>query len=196
MVIGSHNSWSYRRARRWWLRPFQFVARCQRVDIRRQYNDYGVRCFDLRIRFDADGDMEVAHGWMVYDVGGADVERDIEWLNQAGDCFVRVVHEVRTDRQRTRQSVKLFQRWCREAVERWPCIEFWCGRNLATWEKDYEFGDDPTCWEMYSSVCKPKWIDDWWPWLFARLNNKKILATIDSQEPRADILLIDYVDIR
>ena len=140
--------------------------------------------------------MEVSHGWMVYNVGGADVERDLEWLNQTGDCFVRVAHEVRTDRQRTQQSVKLFQRWCREAVERWPCIEFWFGRNLATWEKDYDFGDDPTCWEMYSSVCKPKWIDDWWPWLFARLNNKKILATIDSLEPSADILLIDYVDIR
>lgn len=196
MVVGSHNSWSYSRARRWWLRPFQFVARCQRVDVRRQYVDHGVRCFDLRIRFGEDGDMEVAHGWMVYDVGGADVERDLEWFNQTGDCFVRVVHEVRTDRQHTQQSVKLFQRWCREAVERWPGIEFWCGRNLATWEKDYEFGNAPTCWEMYSSVCKPKWIDDWWPWLFARLNNKKILATIDTHEPMADILLIDYVDIR
>ena len=50
---------------------------------------------------------------------------------------------------------------------------------------------EPTCSESYSSVCPPKIIDDWWPWLFAYLNNKKI----KEKGTNKDILLIDFVNI-
>lgn len=201
MVIGSHNSWSYLKATRWWLRPFQFTARCQRVDIRRQYTDYGVRCFDLRIRFDEYGYLQVAHGRIVYDIEEWVLEKDLKWLSMKGDCYVRVIHEIRRESEHTRWAVKMFQDWCRRAVDKYTGIQFWCGRNLADWIYDYDFGEEePTCWEVYASVCQPKWIDDWWPWWFAWRNNRKIFAATGSQHTgqdiRADILLIDYVDIR
>ena len=197
MVIGSHNSWSYRRALRWWLRPFQFVARCQRVDIRRQYVDYGVRCFDLRIRFDDDGRLQVAHGPMVYDISREELDADLAWIDSHGDCYVRVIHEARTVRQHSEVSVKGFVLWCREAMAKYQGIEFWCGRNLCDWTYDYSFGyPEPVCEERYSSVCPPKWLDDWWPWLYARLNNKWNIKEVQSMEPQPDILLIDYVNIR
>ena len=44
----------------------------------------------------------------------------------------------------------------------------------------------------YSSVRKPYLIDDWFPWLYARLQNKKVLK----KKIDADILAIDFVDIK
>ena len=52
MILGSHNSWSYLPVKQWYFTPFAFTARCQSIDIRTQYEKYGVRCFDLRVRFD------------------------------------------------------------------------------------------------------------------------------------------------
>ena len=51
MILGSHNSWSYLPPKHWWMWPIHFMAKCQRVDIREQYEKYGVRCFDLRVRW-------------------------------------------------------------------------------------------------------------------------------------------------
>ena len=49
---------------------------------------------------------------------------------------------------------------------------------------------DPTCEELYASVCPPCF-DDVWPWLFAWLNNSYIRL----QGTDKEVLLIDLVDI-
>ena len=167
------------------------MAKCQSVDIRTQYERFGVRCFDLRIRY-KDDCVQVAHGAMVYDISGAELVSQLRWMNEKGDCYVRLIHEVRTRKQYTEKAVENFRSAC-EAVERnYPNIRFWCGRNLYNWQKDYDFGKDPTCYEDYSSVSKPRWIDDWWPWLYAKFHNRKILA----KGTDCEILLMDYVNIR
>ena len=33
------------------MRPFSFTCKCQSKDIVTQYEKYGVRCFDLRLRY-------------------------------------------------------------------------------------------------------------------------------------------------
>ena len=196
MVIGSHNSWSYLRPRKWWMRLIAFAARCQRVDIREQYLKYGVRCFDLRIRFDEDGVPIVAHGIVEYLYGWEAISEELKWIDEKGNCYVRVLHEVRTSEQYTPAAVKNFEWMCATMEYYFPRIQFWCGRNLYNWDKDYEmFGeptDDPTCEETYGSVIKgKKWLYGWWPWLYARTHNKAIKAKGTDK----DILLIDYVDI-
>ena len=62
MILGSHNSWSYLTPRKWWMKLFRFVAQCQDYDIKTQYEQFGVRCFDLRLKFDVEGHTMVAHG--------------------------------------------------------------------------------------------------------------------------------------
>ena len=196
MEIGSHNSWTYLTPRRWWQRLLSFTARCQRVDIATQYEQWGVRCFDLRIRFGDNGRLQVAHGMFVYDINEARLLADLRYINNRGDCWVRVLNEVRTERAHTRQEVARFQEFCMQLVRNFPCISFWCGRNLADWGVDYCFvnerNPEPSCLEQYASVCPPKWIDDWWPWLFASRNNVDIVARGTDR----DILLIDFVDIQ
>lgn len=190
-ILGSHNSWSYLRPKRWWMWPFAFMARCQRYDIKTQYEKYGVRCFDLRIRF-VDGMLDVRHGIVAYNSPYANLRRSLEYLNDKKDVYVRVLNEARTKEQHDDYSIEKFRCQCKLWEMAFPNIKFWCGRNLYDWHKDYEFENYPSCEEKYCSVCKPRIIDDWWPWLYARLHNKKILREGTSE----DILLIDFVDIR
>ena len=193
MVLGSHNSWSYLRPRKWWMRLIAFAAKCQRVDIKTQYLKYGVRCFDLRIRFDKDVTLIVAHSIIEYAIERKSLMKELRWINQCGDCYVRVIHEVRTRGQYTVDSVKWFGRFCCFMQDAYPHIKFWCGRNLYDWKVDYQFeGEDPTCEETYGSVVPgKKWLYGWWPWLYAVTHNKAIKAKGTDK----DIMLIDYVDV-
>ena len=190
MVLGSHNSWSYLPVTRWWMRPFAFMARCQSLNIWQQY-DLGVRCFDLRIRSDRDGALQVAHGCVVYKIDLFKLDAWLGWLNKKGDVMVRVIHEVRTGRRYTDRERELFEDTVQYFVEKHPKIRFWCGRNLYNWKRDYDFINDPSCDEKYASVCPPRWIDDWWPWRFAKAHNHEIREAGTDK----DVLLIDFVEI-
>lgn len=190
-ILGSHNSWSYLKPKKWWMRPFAFVARCQSKSIVEQYTTYGVRCFDLRVRWNDNGEMVIAHGLMEYKYTREMLDADLRWLNAKKDCYVRVLHEVRNEKQYTMSSIFLFKYFCELVVKKYTNIHFWCGRNLYNWEYDYHFSDnEPTCTEKYSSVCPPKYLDDWFPWLYAKLNNVKIRK----QGTADNILMVDFVN--
>ena len=188
MILGSHNSWSYLKPKHWYHRPIAFMARCQSLTIQEQYQQ-GVRCFDLRIRYKK-WKLQVAHGNMVYDITEKQLKDDLEYIDSKGDCFVRILHEARTKKQ-YELSKPFFQSFCYTLNSDYPNIYWWCGRNLYNWQRDYNFDKEPSCEEKYSSVTSPA-LDDWWPWLYARLNNKMILAKGTDKE----ILLIDFVNIK
>ena len=190
MILGSHNSWSYLPVKRWWMKPIAFMARCQNIDIRKQY-EMGVRCFDLRIRY-VKWKLQVAHGIIVYDITEEQLMDDLEFLDSKGDCMVRILHEVRSEEKYTAQAVDNFRVRCSFLVAVCPNIRWWCGRNLYNWQKDYDFGDDPYCDEKYGSVSDLKWLYDWWPWLYARMHNRKILE----EGTDKDVLLIDFINLK
>ena len=187
MILGSHNSWSFRKPKKWWQRPFAFIGRCQRKNIRQQY-EAGVRCFDLRIRPEYDAHA-VAHGIFEY-CELFDVLGDLAFLNEK-QAYVRVIHEARKEKEYNDISINLFRLDCMDLERYFPEIKFWCGRNLFNWDVDYKFKYNPSCEENYSSVRKPRVIDDWWPWLYAKTHNRKILKKGTDK----DILLIDFVDM-
>ena len=192
MVLGSHNAWSYLSPRKWWMKLIGFTAQCQRKTIDVQYNDYGVRCFDLRLRFDADGKPMIVHGPVEYVYTPQDIQDDLKELNERENVSVRVLLDVRSERQYTQQQRDAFWNYCHELEMYYPNIKFWCGRNLYDWTINYNFLYFPTCIERYASVCKPRLIDDWWPHLFASRYNHGIIE----QGTDKDILLVDFVDIR
>lgn len=187
MVIGSHNSWSYLSPKKWWMKPFIFMAKCQDLSIIEQYN-LGVRCFDLRVKFP----FTVSHGFMDYKITWNQLMSDLKWLdrNSRGDIYIRVLHEVRNKKDYTTFNIESFRNFCTYIKNEYKDLKFWCGRNLYNWQVDYKFYYDPTCEEKYASVCNPKIIDDWYPRIFAKLNNKEIIK----QGTDKDILLIDFVN--
>ena len=177
--------------RKWWLKPFAFIAKCQNKNIFTQLSVYNVKCFDLRARFNKKGEIVISHGFMEYKYSKEELFNDLTLLNN-NECLLRILHEVRIKKQYTRESTEKFIALCEEIQTKFPKIKLWCGKNLYNWHVDYDFPYKPSCEEKYSSVCKPRYIDDWFPWVYARLNNKKNLK----KGTTSDILLIDYVNIR
>lgn len=191
MILGSHNSWSYLKAKKWWLRPFAFMAKCQSKDIFTQFHAYKVRCFDLRVRFSNIGELIIAHGFMEYAINENELFEQLKQLNAYSDVVIRVIHEARTSKQYAPNKVQSFKIFCEYLKKEFPKIKFWCGRNLYNWEYDYKFDDDFSCEENYSSVKAPRLIDDWFPWIYAKLNNKKIFKKGSDKR----ILLMDFVNL-
>lgn len=189
-LIGSHNSWSYLPVTKWWMKPLRFTAQCQDINIYSQYFDYNVRCFDLRVRFD-NNKLIVAHGIIEYKITESELYSTLQALNSYEDVCIRLIHEVRKEKDHTKERVNHFISFCSDIVERFPKIKFWCGMNLLPKQTvDFEFEYKPTCEEIYASVCKPRLIDDWWPRIFAKCNNKDIYKNGTNK----DILLIDFVN--
>lgn len=188
--LGSHNSWSYLPVKKWWMKPLRFTAQCQDVNIITQYSDYNVRCFDLRVRFDKHK-LIIAHGIIEYNISEQLFYSTLDLLNRFGDVSIRVVHEIRNKRQHTEERINQFITFCSQLEEKYPNIKFWYGMNLLSKQTiDYKFDYNPSCEEIYSSVCKPKLIDDWYPRWFAKNNNEDILK----KGTNKDILLIDFVN--
>lgn len=194
MILASHNSWSYLTPIKWWQKLLFFTAKCQRKTIVEQYNDYNVRCFDLRIRI-IDGIPYIVHNSFIYATLFSDyIMLTLSWLNDCGDVKIRIVHDVRREKDYDIFTVNTFCQTCYNLKLQFNKIQWWCGRNLYNWKEDYHFDYQPYCSEMYSSVRPPKIIDDWIPIIYAKLNNKKILKEAEKYEE--GILMIDFVDIK
>ena len=187
--LASHNSWSYLPPRKWWMYPLRFTAKCQSKDIKQQY-EMGVRCFDLRVRFHSE-EFVLVHGLMEYKTSKDDFIKDLFWLDEKGDVSIRVVLDIRR-KNRTLQGQKYsFQLFCKSLESWYKNIKFFNGQCLYDKETIHKFGNYPSCEERYASVCKPKLLDDWFPWMYAKLNNKKLKQMGTEKE----YLMLDFVNI-
>lgn len=194
MLIGSHNSWSYLRPRKWWMRLIGFTARCQRRDIYEQYEDYGVRCFDLRVRFRENGELVLCHGLVEYDYSYYGLLNELEWLNSRGTgVVIRLLLDLRgVDIGDVMYQEHCFNNFYNDVLKNFTHLRYILGRMLPSWKKVLVQLSDGSVCDAYSSVRSPKFVDDWFPWLYARLHNREIL----SRGTDCEILLIDFVDIR
>lgn len=204
MIIGSHNSMSYCKAKNKWLRPFTWMARCQKVDLNTQFYKYGVRYFDLRVHFTKGGRPEFRHGEMVW---AAMVYSTIQELDQyAGTVnepvYVRIILEQNMKSDDQVYQDKMFYMFCNDIQKWYDRLIFVGGRRKYDWELLYDFHtEEPTLDDKYSSTTNPFggkknsiWakIDDIWPWLYAKIHNKKNYKNGTDK----DVLFLDFVNIR
>ena len=211
-ILGSHNSLSYLRPNSILLWPFHFTARCQVVNIRAQYS-LGVRVFDIRLWFDKDGRPLVKHGWITFRCSVEKLSGILGWLNYKGDTSVRLILEtppflLTPDPLAVMTEKKFyFTTFCTTLINTFKRVKFFGFRDKKTWETilDDRTNDEPVLIDRYRSTTsiftgkplKPRgwrrkvgFIDDLFPWLFARIWNKKI-----KKEVVGDILFLDFVDL-
>lgn len=193
-VLGSHNAWTFLTPKKWWMKLIRFTAKCQAYTIQGQYAIWKSRCFDLRVRFNDKGELVVAHGIIEYDYNKEQLIKDLTYLNEkTTTVYVRVIHEVRNNKQNTTQSIELFKQFCKEIETTFQHIKFFCGMDVMPQPTTlYNFNNNPTCQELYASVTKPYLLDDWFPWIYAITHNKKNIKKGTDK----DILLIDFVNIQ
>lgn len=175
--LGSHNSWTFAKSN--WLIP-PFWARCQKLDIKDQY-ELGVRVFDLRLRWNKKTNKwGVSHGKTFFN---ALYEDDLKWLDFKGDAYVRVMLEYNSKPKCSEEIEQGFIEKCRSLEFAYPNIRFWGGNVKYDFHRiAYRFNNEsPLVLDKYSSVTSLfksnnkflKIIDDWCPWFYARLENKK-----------------------
>lgn len=158
----SHNSWSYLPVRQWWLRPFRRLAQCQEVNLEEQLS-LGTAGFDLRVRFDSDGEPHFAHGLIEYE---GDVFEELLRLDIIARgvadivChkYVRVLLEttpLMSEHQRAYQKAR-FWSFCDLCKDRYRHLTFWGGWPRDEWRsKVYAFGTvEPNVHEEHASVSR------------------------------------------
>lgn len=184
MILGSHNSMTYLKPKKWYLYPFQFMARCQSKSIEEQYEKYGVRLFDIRISYNKNKEIEFRHGLMAYK---GCVHSIFKWLNsQKESVKVRLLLEVSKE---DKEKEELFKQDCGTFQKLYPNIQFYGGVRKFDWKCLYDFNPEPfTVTEIYSSYQLPK-LDDLFPYLYAKRHNEKAKLL------NVDYLMIDFVQI-
>lgn len=95
----------------------------------------------------------------------------------------------------------LFYEFCEYCLANYKNIRFFGGNRKYDWKVVYNFPEEPKLDDKYSSTTnifggdKEHWtakLDDIWPWLYAKLNNKKNIKKYNDDS----ILFIDFVNIR
>ena len=211
MLLGSHNSLSYLPPKKWYLKPFHFLARCQSVDYVRQYEEYGIRLFDIRLWFNEKGEIEVRHGLFVFDIDIKGISDFLSFLNKKGDCYLRIILEedaVSKKYPYAKISEMKFLMFCERLEEAYKHIKFFGGNRKYDWIIVHHFKTTPPqLVDMYSSTTRfigkrddSTWfqkllniVDDWCPWFYAKKWNKKNFSEFKEKDK---FLFFDFVQMR
>lgn len=205
MNIGTHNSLTYLTPKKWWQKLIGFTAKCQAVDYKKQY-ELGARVFDVRLWYDDDLKMEVRHGRIAYKIGYTVFFNMLEFLEEKGDCYVRILCEEDSFAKNDPIVIdkeKCFIEDCRYIESMYDNIKFFGGNRKYDWKVLYNFKnkDIPTLVDRYSSTTSlfksdKKWLailDDLCPILYAKLKNKTLIKEHDDKD---GYLFIDFINIK
>ena len=194
-MIASHNSLTYLRPVKWWMRLFNFIAKCQSKTIKEQYEDYKVRMFDFRVDFDKNNNLLVKHGLAVYNFSTKEMMDILNYLNnKKGIKYVNITLECSPA-----ESVKLqdwkrkyFTSFCEFIENNFTKIRFIGGDVKHSWNKLYYFKNrhNPVAISRFASVATKCKFDDLWPWLYAKRHNKRNLK--ENQD--VERILIDFIN--
>lgn len=182
MILGSHNSMSYLPLKNWWVAPFAFMARCQSADYRKQYEQFGVRLFDIRIGIFNGGCPMFCHGIANYK---GDVNSVIRWLDEQGDVTVRIVLEKGNEEH--------FKKWVAHWKATYRSINWTTGVKKNGWKDLCGLKSIEKYIKHFYSSMQGNKFDDLCPKLWAKKNNKRILASVDKREPI--YVMVDFVEI-
>lgn len=195
MRIASHNTFTYLPVRHWWMKPFAFMARCQRVDFGEQWLA-GARLFDLRVRFDKEGNYIICHGLMEYECEPTFLDNIFRYMDYGR---FRVVLETNKPDMEQEEH---FYAFCYRLEHRYKKLIFFGGNNRTDWgckNPVYEFTHGlEDLDDKYSSTTNLfpfRWmarLDDLCPILYASLHNRKNIEKGTSH----DWLMLDFVDIQ
>ena len=106
----SFKSWSYLPTRKWWMRPFSFINKTQETDIREQYTLYGVRGFDLFVRFNKNKQLVLCNGKIEYNYELDNLFNDLSWIDSRTGCYVRITLEDDKNKEQFKEFCSLLEK--------------------------------------------------------------------------------------
>lgn len=184
--LASHNTMTYLPVKQWYLKPFGFMAKCQSKTIFEQY-DLGVRCFDIRIRYN-ENVPEFAHGLITYKENvNAILKAFHDYIKES--VTLRIILETNKEDKVQEYNFYCFCRYIATAFSKFNGCG---GYRKYDWKPMFYFTySEPTFDQKVSSMTWKK-IDDWFPYLYARLMNKRNVR----KGTNKDWLMLDFIHIK
>jgi hypothetical protein len=147
-MLATHDSLTAYRVKTRWLRPFNFLCRCQDKTLEEQYAT-GARSFDLRFA-KYRGEWHAAHGAMIYGITLKEVFKKLAELPEP--VYFRVLCEDTFYRKSDAGELALLVTGLLKRNAGDKVIPLYI-RSKRTWEMVAEFGknkqcaDYPICWD-------------------------------------------------
>lgn len=193
IYIGTHNSMSYLKPAHWYMRPFNFIAKCQSKDIYWQLADND--CVDLRVCVKDDTNDVIwtfRHGLIEYKQ--VDLMKLLQCINiQYKNKIVRFILE-HTRRKKEDIDSMYFIQLCNHIEQKYTNIKFIGGNRKSDWKKLYTFKNDISDTlnnQFVSSMANDaRWYERICPYLYARRKNHDNFRKL-----KPIINLYDYIHI-
>ena len=161
-MIGSHNTFSYLPIKNRWMLFLKPWYKCQDKDIIQQINN-GARFFDIRVKFDKRGFLNIVHNKIVFDINELqfwrlmiDVKNLAEELNAT--LYFRIILDIRKEPKDKEHQLKSFNSFIEQfkKFDRRICLDhsitYW------NWEYKYYYSIQFGIIEDHASV-KAKWYE-------------------------------------
>src|SRR5574344_593835 len=188
----SHNSLTYLKPKKWWMKLLGFTAKCQRVTLEEQYN-LGVRIFDLRLLPNVKNKtIEVRHGLSRYD---CNLKEILNWMNKK-KISCRILLEQNKENKKYQDKIdEEFFNICYLLETTYPDIKFFGGERKYDWKTIYKFTNDypENAESKYSSVDSSSKLDDIYPYIYAKKHNKENIK--NAIKDKKTYLWIDFIDM-
>ena len=98
-MYGSHDSLTGYKPRKWWMYILQPFSKTQNLTIEDQIAN-GVRCFDIRVRYNKKRELVGCHGFSEYRVNVNDIIKQLEFEG----CYYRVILENVLGGRKTKET--------------------------------------------------------------------------------------------
>lgn len=199
--FGTHDSFTYLKPDSFWgwlALPFY---RTQSKTLDEQLED-GWLCIDMRVTFDKNGGMKLAHGIVKLKSDSKFVYDSLKRIseqqkrNASGGVYgiyVRVRMYVRVILEDTKvkeEHEELFRNFCEYIVETYPNLIFFGGNRRCDWKQVYSFPNNPTLAQMCGSMAPDaRWYERLIPWFYAKRKNEDNLDL----EYDEDVAIFDFV---
>lgn len=174
MIIGTHNTMTYLPTKKWWMRPLAIFAKCQDKSLEQQIA-LGARYFDIRVRFDKNGNPILAHGLVEYEGNVWDALKTIAQCVEVP--YVRIMLETMKDANPYQR--KFFYTFKKHVMEFYPTLRF-----RFMYKNPFKVVESHWSGVSFSEVSR--WIHKWWellltPRFFAKEQCDKIVKLYDSK---------------
>lgn len=195
-MLGSHNTFSYLPLKNWWMYPFNFMAKCQNKTLGEQVSS-GVRYFDIRMKVNKKGQIELAHGLMTYRENIDWAIAGLEYFALRNDITARVVVEYNHRPKNEGFVVQRIIDYVDNTLRNHLCSHVKFHQIMTKWNeevvKEYIKDKDFELVHKYSSVLGKK---RYWtiPFFYAKKHNKKFKEDWNwCLENKNKVLMLDFV---
>lgn len=187
IVIGTHNSMSYLPVKQWYLKPFNFIAKCQNKSILNQIDEFNY--IDIRVCL-INNVLHFAHGVITYKCDALKMLNIIlRSIDSRKQFYVRIILEKVIKNKDV--EFNWFHALCNTLKNNYPYITFFGGNYKKDWTQIYNFRtiNEVFVTQYISSMQNDvRWYEKICPYFYAKRKN------VDNQfNLKVGINLFDFI---